>query len=131
MRRLARDERGAGCTDEVLTHEEVLAAGAEAGPRLARVIRDSSRFLAGPEARTRREATLSRECGAAAHMDDGRTEPGSMSRIAPRAGSAYELTGSSRPAARAAAAFSAHASSTRSLWGRIGQCPSRLPISSQ
>ena len=34
---------GAGYTDEVLTHEEVLAAGAEAGPRLARVIR---RFLA-------------------------------------------------------------------------------------
>ena len=34
---------GAGYTDEVLNHEEVLAAGAEAGPRLARVIR---RFLA-------------------------------------------------------------------------------------
>ena len=34
---------GAGYTDEVLTHEEVLAAGAEAGPRLARVIR---RFIA-------------------------------------------------------------------------------------
>jgi purine-nucleoside phosphorylase len=34
---------GAGYTDEVLTHEEVLTAGAEAGPRLARVIR---RFLA-------------------------------------------------------------------------------------
>ncbi len=34
---------GAGYTDEVLTHDEVLAAGAEAGPRLARVIR---RFLA-------------------------------------------------------------------------------------
>jgi purine-nucleoside phosphorylase len=34
---------GAGYTDEVLTHEEVLAAGAEAGPLLARVIR---RFLA-------------------------------------------------------------------------------------
>jgi purine-nucleoside phosphorylase len=34
---------GAGYTDEVLTHEEVLAAAAEAGPRLARVIR---RFLA-------------------------------------------------------------------------------------
>ena len=34
---------GAGYTDEILTHEEVLAAGAEAGPRLARVIR---RFLA-------------------------------------------------------------------------------------
>ncbi|HEU5203117.1 MAG TPA: purine-nucleoside phosphorylase [Candidatus Limnocylindrales bacterium] len=34
---------GAGYTGEVLTHEEVLAAGAEAGPRLARVIR---RFLA-------------------------------------------------------------------------------------
>ncbi|HYU48852.1 MAG TPA: purine-nucleoside phosphorylase [Candidatus Limnocylindria bacterium] len=33
---------GAGYTDEPLTHEEVLAAGAEAGPRLARVIR---RFL--------------------------------------------------------------------------------------
>ena len=33
---------GAGYTGEVLTHEEVLAAGAEAGPRLARVIR---RFL--------------------------------------------------------------------------------------
>ena len=34
---------GAGYTDEVLTHDEVLAAGAEAGPRLARVVR---RFLA-------------------------------------------------------------------------------------
>ena len=34
---------GAGYTDEILTHDEVLAAGAEAGPRLARVIR---RFLA-------------------------------------------------------------------------------------
>jgi purine-nucleoside phosphorylase len=34
---------GAGYTGELLTHEEVLAAGAEAGPRLARVIR---RFLA-------------------------------------------------------------------------------------
>jgi purine-nucleoside phosphorylase len=33
---------GAGYTGEVLTHEEVLAAGAEAGPRLARVLR---RFL--------------------------------------------------------------------------------------
>jgi purine-nucleoside phosphorylase len=35
---------GAGYTGEPLTHEEVLAAGAEAGPRLARVIR---RFAAG------------------------------------------------------------------------------------
>jgi purine-nucleoside phosphorylase len=34
---------GAGYTGEPLTHEEVLAAGAEAGPRLARVI---SRFVA-------------------------------------------------------------------------------------
>jgi purine-nucleoside phosphorylase len=34
---------GAGYTGEVLSHEEVLAAGAEGGPRLARVIR---RFLA-------------------------------------------------------------------------------------
>jgi purine-nucleoside phosphorylase len=34
---------GAGYTGESLTHEEVLAAGAEAGPRLARVIR---RFVA-------------------------------------------------------------------------------------
>jgi len=34
---------GAGYTGEVLTHEEVLAAGVEGGPRLARVIR---RFLA-------------------------------------------------------------------------------------
>ena len=30
---------GAGYTGAPLTHEEVLAAGAEAGPRLARVIR--------------------------------------------------------------------------------------------
>jgi purine-nucleoside phosphorylase len=41
---------GAGYTGEPLTHEEVLAAGAEAGPRLARVIR---RFVgslgAGPD----------------------------------------------------------------------------------
>ncbi len=35
---------GAGYTGEPLTHEEVLASGAEAGPRLARVIR---RFVAG------------------------------------------------------------------------------------
>jgi len=34
---------GAGYTGEPLTHEEVLASGAEAGPRLARVIR---RFVA-------------------------------------------------------------------------------------
>ena len=34
---------GAGYTGEPLSHEEVLAAGAEAGPRLARVIR---RFVA-------------------------------------------------------------------------------------
>jgi purine-nucleoside phosphorylase len=34
---------GAGYTGEALAHEEVLAAGAEAGPRLARVIR---RFVA-------------------------------------------------------------------------------------
>jgi purine-nucleoside phosphorylase len=30
---------GAGYTGEPLTHEEVLASGAEAGPRLARVVR--------------------------------------------------------------------------------------------
>jgi purine-nucleoside phosphorylase len=36
---------GAGYTDEPLTHEEVLAAGAEAGPRLARVIRRFVRDL--------------------------------------------------------------------------------------
>lgn len=35
---------GAGYTDQPLTHEEVLAAGAEAGPGLARVVR---RFVAG------------------------------------------------------------------------------------
>ena len=34
---------GAGYSGEPLTHEEVLAAGVEAGPRLARVIR---RFVA-------------------------------------------------------------------------------------
>ncbi len=34
---------GAGYSGEPLTHEEVMVAGAEAGPRLARVIR---RFLA-------------------------------------------------------------------------------------
>jgi purine-nucleoside phosphorylase len=38
---------GAGYTGEPLTHEEVLAAGAEAGPRLARVVR---RFLADLDA---------------------------------------------------------------------------------
>jgi purine-nucleoside phosphorylase len=37
---------GAGYTGEPLTHEEVLAAGAEAGPRLARVIRRFVRDLA-------------------------------------------------------------------------------------
>jgi purine-nucleoside phosphorylase len=36
---------GAGYTDEALTHEEVLAAGSEAGPRLARVIRRFVRDL--------------------------------------------------------------------------------------
>jgi purine-nucleoside phosphorylase len=40
---------GAGYTGLPLTHEEVLAAGAEAGPRLARVIR---RFVADYEARS-------------------------------------------------------------------------------
>jgi purine-nucleoside phosphorylase len=34
---------GAGYSGEALSHEEVMAAGAEAGPRLARVIR---RFVA-------------------------------------------------------------------------------------
>jgi purine-nucleoside phosphorylase len=38
---------GAGYTGEPLTHEEVLESGAEAGPRLARVIR---RFVAGIDA---------------------------------------------------------------------------------
>ena len=38
---------GAGYSGQPLTHEEVLEAGAEAGPRLARVIR---RFVAGLEA---------------------------------------------------------------------------------
>ena len=42
-----------------------------------------------------------------------------------------QATGSSRPAALAAAAFSAQASRTRSLCGRIGQCSSRLSNSSQ
>jgi purine-nucleoside phosphorylase len=36
---------GAGYTGEPLTHEEVLAAGAQAGPRLARVIRRFVRDL--------------------------------------------------------------------------------------
>jgi purine-nucleoside phosphorylase len=40
---------GAGYSGEPLTHEEVLAAGAEAGPRLARVIR---RFVADLHAPT-------------------------------------------------------------------------------
>ena len=35
---------GAGYSGKPLTHEEVLAAGAEAGPRLAKVVR---RFIAG------------------------------------------------------------------------------------
>jgi purine-nucleoside phosphorylase len=39
---------GAGYSGEPLSHEEVLAAGAEAGPRLARVIR---RFLSELPAR--------------------------------------------------------------------------------
>ena len=48
LRRLAGDERRGRLHGEPLTHEEVLAAGAEAGPRLARVLR---RFLADlPEA---------------------------------------------------------------------------------
>ena len=40
---------GAGYSGQPLTHEEVLAAGAEAGPRLARVIR---RFVAGLDSAT-------------------------------------------------------------------------------
>ena len=40
---------GAGYTDEVLTHDEVLAAGAEAGPRLARVIRQFLADLDSPD----------------------------------------------------------------------------------
>jgi purine-nucleoside phosphorylase len=39
---------GAGYTGQPLTHEEVLASGAEAGPRLARVIR---RFVVGLSAK--------------------------------------------------------------------------------
>ena len=42
-----------------------------------------------------------------------------------------QRTDSSRPAALAAFDFSAHAPRTLSLCGRIGQCSSRLPISSQ
>ncbi|HEX3264997.1 MAG TPA: purine-nucleoside phosphorylase [Candidatus Limnocylindrales bacterium] len=42
---------GAGYTGEPLTHEEVMAAGAEAGPRLARVIRRFLADLDGPVAR--------------------------------------------------------------------------------
>ena len=42
---------GAGYSGEPLSHEEVLAAGAEAGPRLARVIR---RFVAGLASGSRR-----------------------------------------------------------------------------
>jgi purine-nucleoside phosphorylase len=38
---------GAGYTGEALTHEEVLAAGAESGPRLARVIRRFVRDMDG------------------------------------------------------------------------------------
>jgi purine-nucleoside phosphorylase len=39
---------GAGYTGEPLTHEEVLASGAEAGPRLARVVRRFIGDLQGP-----------------------------------------------------------------------------------
>ena len=42
-----------------------------------------------------------------------------------------QVTGSSRPAALAAAAFSAQAARTASLCGRMGQWPSRLLNSSQ
>jgi purine-nucleoside phosphorylase len=46
---------GAGYSGMPLTHEEVLAAGAEAGPRLARVIRRFVTDLRAPEqARERR-----------------------------------------------------------------------------
>ena len=37
---------GSGYTENPLTHEEVLAAAAEAGPRLARVVRRFVRDLA-------------------------------------------------------------------------------------
>ena len=81
---------GAGYTGEPLTHEEVLAAGADAGPRLARVIAPvrggSGRGL-------------------------GRLLGGSDRTVAP------QVTGSSRPAAFAAAAFSAQAARTWSLCG--------------
>ena len=50
---------------------------------------------------------------------------------APAARSGPYSVGSSRPAARAAAFFSAQAVRTLSLWGRMGQCSSRLRSSSQ
>ena len=96
---------GAGYTGEPLTHEEVLEAGAVAGPRLARVIR---RFVAELSAR---ELTA---------------RPPGRARAA-RA----QASGSSRPAALAAAAFSAQAARTVSLCGRMGQCSSRFLNSSQ
>ena len=48
-----------------------------------------------------------------------------------RVGPSAQVTGRSRPAARAASFFCAQAASTLSLWGRIGQCSSRLLNSSQ
>ncbi len=54
-----------------------------------------------------------------------------VSRAASAVSAGNQETGSSRPAARAAFALSAQAPRTLSLWGRIGQCSSRLPISSQ
>ena len=92
---------GAGYTGEPLTHEEVLAAGR--GGRAAP-------GAGHPPVRRGPAAGL---IGAR----DGRP--------------AAQVTGSSRPAALAAAAFSAQASRTRSLCGRIGQWPSRLLNSSQ
>ena len=51
--------------------------------------------------------------------------------LRPRIAMHPQRTGSSRPAALAAFDFSAQAASTLSLCGRMGQCSSRLPISSQ
>ena len=92
---------GAGLSGDAALHEEVLEAAAAAGPRLARVI---GRFAADLAAERRVRLT------------------------APDAG---QSVGRSRPAARAAAFFSAQADSTLSLCGRMGQCSSRLRSSSQ
>ena len=121
---------GAGYTGEPLSHEEVLAAGAEAGPRLAR------RFIAELP-RARPDADLS--AIAAAPLRERpvaaiRCPPTTPRARGPRSVGVRAWRQARRPGSALAAAwpaFSAQAPRTLSLCGRMGQCSSRFLNSSQ